>query len=102
MLKKNGIDFWTERCVNCSVLLKNEAYLTNRGLFCNKCKSKDYIKILDPKDISFFMILGDPNAYKLYNIDETFELHILDILIKYIESYTNKKVKSLENLKVFP
>ena len=102
MLKQHGIDFRTERCVNCSSPFRNEAYLTSRGLFCKNCKgSIDYIKILDQKDISFFMTLGDPNMFRLCNIDEPFELHILEILVGYIGSYTNKTFKSLENLKVF-
>jgi len=47
------------------------------------------------------MTLGDPNMFRLCNIDEPFELHILEILVGYIGSYTNKTFKSLENLKVF-
>ena len=100
MLRKNGINFSADICANCSHVFKEVAYLTNNGLYCNNCISSGYIKKLDMKDLSLFQTINNPDAFRVCNVDEVIELHVLEIIVEYIEQYTNKKIKSLENLRV--
>lgn len=100
VLKKTGIYFSVDRCAICSNIFHNEAFLTNNGLHCSNCVGSNYIRILDRVELNFFKTLNDPRAFKLNMIDEKWEMHILEIMVEYIELYTNKKVKSFDNLKV--
>jgi DNA repair protein RecO (recombination protein O) len=100
MLRKNGINFSTDICDNCAHIFKEEAYLTTSGLYCNNCISSGYIKILNMEDLYLFKTINDPDAFRSFNIDEAIELHMLEIIVGYIEEYTNKKIKSFDNLRV--
>jgi DNA repair protein RecO (recombination protein O) len=100
MLKKAGIHFDSERCVSCSNDFGNEAYLTNHGLYCSNCGGSNYIRLLDAEELHFFKKLNEPITFKLSVIEEKWEMHILEIMIEYIELYTSKKIKSFDSLKV--
>lgn len=100
MLRKNGINFSTDICDNCAHIFKEEAYLTTSGLYCNNCISSGYIKILNMEDLYLFKTINDSDAFRSFNIDEAIELHMLEIIVVYIEEYTNKKIKSFDNLRV--
>jgi hypothetical protein len=52
------------------------------------------------EDLYLFKTINDPDAFRSFNIDEAIELHMLEIIVGYIEEYTNKKIKSFDNLRV--
>jgi DNA repair protein RecO (recombination protein O) len=100
IIKKTGINFKADKCIGCAQVLESTAYLTNSGIFCRNCVGSDYLRPLNEEELNFFKMLEEPSAFKFTTIEEKWELHILEILVEYIEIFTNKKIKSFENLKV--